>query len=462
MTIPDAPSDANTYGRHAGAWNAVATAAAGVSSWNTRTGAVTMTSADVTGSLGFTPYNATNPAGYQTAAQVSAALPVASSTTPLMDGTVAIGTGTTWARADHVHPSDTSRAPLASPALTGTPTAPTAVPGTNTMQLATTAFVAISFAPLASPTFTGTVSMAGAATVGGNLTVTGNLATTAGYISAVGTLSTSGANGTVQFQDRTGSAWWGWYATANIGRLSNGTADVLSLDASGNLALAGATLPTAAAAGFQNVFANQNFIASCSSGNAAHLGCNIYWGPSGWTYRGPTAGAATVAVSSSNGTFQWYNAPSGAAGAAVTLTQTMVLDASGNLTISGATATKPGGGSWTAPSDAALKATINPYEGGLKEVIQLEPIKYYYSGTAGLPTGEEFIGLDAAATARIMPELIGADSWTDPDDPDGEAVHYGTVDSGPLIYALVNAVKELAARVDALEARIAALEGVRH
>jgi hypothetical protein len=34
-----------------------------------------------------------------------------------------------------------AKAPLASPALTGVPTAPTAVAGTNTTQLATTAFV---------------------------------------------------------------------------------------------------------------------------------------------------------------------------------------------------------------------------------------------------------------------------------------------------------------------------------
>jgi hypothetical protein len=119
MTIPDAPSDANTYGRHAGSWNAVGAGTAGVASWNTRTGAVTMTSADVTGSLGFTPYNATNPAGYQTAAQVTAALPVASSTTPLMDGAAAIGAGTTWARADHVHASDTSRLALTGGTMTG-------------------------------------------------------------------------------------------------------------------------------------------------------------------------------------------------------------------------------------------------------------------------------------------------------------------------------------------------------
>jgi cytoskeletal protein CcmA (bactofilin family) len=36
----------------------------GVSSFNTRTGAVTLSSGDVTGALGFTPYNSTNPSGY--------------------------------------------------------------------------------------------------------------------------------------------------------------------------------------------------------------------------------------------------------------------------------------------------------------------------------------------------------------------------------------------------------------
>lgn len=50
-------------------------------------------------------------------------------------------------------------APLASPTFTGTPAGPTAAPGTNTTQFATTAFVFAAVAPLApiaSPTFTGT------------------------------------------------------------------------------------------------------------------------------------------------------------------------------------------------------------------------------------------------------------------------------------------------------------------
>lgn len=51
------------------------------------------------------------------------------------------------------------KAPLASPALTGTPTAPTAAKATDSTQIATTAFVhdvADDYAPIASPAFTGT------------------------------------------------------------------------------------------------------------------------------------------------------------------------------------------------------------------------------------------------------------------------------------------------------------------
>lgn len=65
----------------------------------------------------------------------------AATASPNMDGSAAVGTATRFAREDHVHPTDTTRAPLASPALTGTPTAPTATNGTNTTQIATTAFV---------------------------------------------------------------------------------------------------------------------------------------------------------------------------------------------------------------------------------------------------------------------------------------------------------------------------------
>ena len=48
---------------------------------------------------------------------------------------------------------------MTSPAFIGVPTAPTAAPGASTTQIATTAFVRTEFAPLASPTFTGSVTV---------------------------------------------------------------------------------------------------------------------------------------------------------------------------------------------------------------------------------------------------------------------------------------------------------------
>lgn len=64
---------------------------------------------------------------------------------------------------DHVDALESTRAPLASPALTGTPTAPTAAASTNNTQIATTAFVktAVSnidlsgYATVSSPSFSG-------------------------------------------------------------------------------------------------------------------------------------------------------------------------------------------------------------------------------------------------------------------------------------------------------------------
>lgn len=80
-------------------------------------------------------------------------------------------------------------APLASPALTGTPTAPTASGGTSTTQIATTAFVTTADAlkaNIASPTFTGTPA-APTASPGNNST---QIATTA-YVDAGDALSAS-------------------------------------------------------------------------------------------------------------------------------------------------------------------------------------------------------------------------------------------------------------------------------
>ena len=85
-----------------------ASSAAPVQSVAGKTGAVTLAHTDITDwTATLAPY------------ALTAAVPAASTAAPIMDGTAAAGTGTTWARADHVHPSDTSRLPLAGGTLTG-------------------------------------------------------------------------------------------------------------------------------------------------------------------------------------------------------------------------------------------------------------------------------------------------------------------------------------------------------
>jgi hypothetical protein len=112
-----------------------------------------------------------------------------------MNGTQAAGTSVKFARADHVHPSDTSRAPLNSPGLTGTPTSTTAAVDTNTTQIATTAYVVAqgylksatagtTYAPIASPTLTGTPASVTAA-VDTNSTQIATTAYVIGQASAV-------------------------------------------------------------------------------------------------------------------------------------------------------------------------------------------------------------------------------------------------------------------------------------
>ena len=80
--IVDAPNDATLYGRKSLGWAHLAHT--DITDWTST----------------LAPYALTT------------SVPAASSSSPLMDGTAAVGTGTTFARADHVHPTDTSRQPV--------------------------------------------------------------------------------------------------------------------------------------------------------------------------------------------------------------------------------------------------------------------------------------------------------------------------------------------------------------
>jgi hypothetical protein len=104
-------------------WDKVDGVASEVLSINGRTGAVSILSADVTGALGYTPANLVSPSftGTPTAPTASTStnstqlattafvLGQASNVTPSMAGTAAIGSSLLYARADHVHATDTTR-----------------------------------------------------------------------------------------------------------------------------------------------------------------------------------------------------------------------------------------------------------------------------------------------------------------------------------------------------------------
>lgn len=71
--------------------------------------ALTVTSKAVDVSVPTATSDLTNDSGFITSADVPEGA-TASTSTPLMDGTAAVGTSTAFARGDHVHPSDTSKA----------------------------------------------------------------------------------------------------------------------------------------------------------------------------------------------------------------------------------------------------------------------------------------------------------------------------------------------------------------
>jgi hypothetical protein len=136
-------------------------------------------------------------------------------------------------------------------------------------------------------------------------------------------------------------------------------------------------------------------------------------------------------------------------------------------------AAKPGGGSWADTSDARIKTVTGDYTQGLEAVRQLRPVKYKFRGNhvdapdkverpvRGKPDpqsmhytvakeGREFVGLVAQQAEQSMPEMVKQTSGV----VDGHKVNdLRTMDTTALTFALVNCIKELAERVEALEAR---------
>ncbi|MGP4686741.1 tail fiber domain-containing protein [Agrobacterium pusense] len=108
-------------------------------------------------------------------------------------------------------------------------------------------------------------------------------------------------------------------------------------------------------------------------------------------------------------------------------------------------ALKPGGGTWNALSDRRLKDLDGTYMHGLKEIVALDPVRFHYKKNNDMrqPSDREFVGLIAQDVLPHFPEAVRKEK-------DG----YYRLDTTPIHFAMINAVKELKAENDDLKTEL--------
>jgi len=124
-------------------------------------------------------------------------------------------------------------------------------------------------------------------------------------------------------------------------------------------------------------------------------------------------------------------------------TAKFTLDSGGNVSISGSfTAT----GNISSLSDRRLKKSVRPLKGGLELVKALRGVRYVMKASPEQPR----VGVIAQEVEVVVPELVSTDA---------EGIK--AVDYGKLTAVLIEAVKELSAKVDLQAAKLARLKAAR-
>jgi hypothetical protein len=115
-----------------------------------------------------------------------------------------------------------------------------------------------------------------------------------------------------------------------------------------------------------------------------------------------------------------------------------------NLTVNGS-ADKPGGGSWGTYSDGRLKSLDGNFNEGLSAVLKIRPVRYRYKpdNAMGIRDGEEHIGVVAQEVQKIIPEAVTENSKG-----------YLLVNNDPVIWAMLNAIKEQQREIRALKSEL--------
>jgi hypothetical protein len=126
-------------------------------------------------------------------------------------------------------------------------------------------------------------------------------------------------------------------------------------------------------------------------------------------------------------------------------------DPSGNLVISGSTAQKASGTTWSNPSDVRLKDNVTEYTKGLTELLQVNVKSWEYNGKAGTTEGSKGLGVIADEIMQVLPDTV--DTYEAKLNAEDEVLtDVKRFDATEITWLLVNAVKELKAEIDALKA----------
>jgi hypothetical protein len=106
-------------------------------------------------------------------------------------------------------------------------------------------------------------------------------------------------------------------------------------------------------------------------------------------------------------------------------------------------------GVWDVFSDRRLKQDIAEYDEGLDTVLRLRPVTFRYNGVEGLPPGERLqVGLVAQEVEQVAPHMISTRAGRDLDE-------LKVMSPQAIPYMLINAIRELEARVEGLERELA-------
>jgi endosialidase-like protein len=113
-------------------------------------------------------------------------------------------------------------------------------------------------------------------------------------------------------------------------------------------------------------------------------------------------------------------------------------------------ASKAGGGSWQTFSDTRLKNISGPFKSGLNAVMRLQPLRYQYrpDNAVGIKSEGEHIGLAAQAVQKVIPEAVTAN-----------ANGYLMVNNDPIIWTMLNAIKEQQQQIEELKREVKRLRG---